>query len=98
MSDDVLLSEISVNPRIHHGEPIVAGTATPVRAIAELWNHGMAAEEIPVHLPHLNMQQIFAALHYYLANRAEIDHLIKANHIPEALHGQHFDPAKAGGK
>ena len=98
MSDDVPPSEISVNQRIHNGEPIITGTATPVRAIAELWNQGMAAEEIPVHLPHLNLQQIFAALHYYLANRAEIDEHIRANHISEALHGQHFDPAKAVGK
>ena len=38
---------------IHQGEPILAGTSTPVRAVAELWNQGMAAEVIPLHLPHL---------------------------------------------
>ena len=69
------------------------GTATPVRAIAELWNQGMAAEEIPLHLPHLKLDQVFAALHYYLRHRDEVDKFIQANRIPEDLVGKKFDPA-----
>jgi uncharacterized protein (DUF433 family) len=86
-------AEIVSDPAIRHGEPILAGTATPVRAIAELWNQGMAPEEIPVHLPHLSVQQVFAALHYYTAHRVDIDTLIAANRIPEAWAGKRFDPA-----
>ena len=34
-----------------HGEPIITGTRTPVRAIVELWRLGVAPEEIPSRLP-----------------------------------------------
>ena len=84
--------EIVSDASIRHGEPVVAGTATTVRAIAELWNHGMAAEEIPLHLPHLQLRQVFAALYYYLGHRQEIDAFIAANHIPESWSGKRFDP------
>ena len=86
-------SAITSNPAIHAGEPILTGTATPVRAIAELWNQGMAAEEIPIHLPHLKLYQVFAALAYYLGHRDEIDKFILANRIPEDLVGKKFGPA-----
>ena len=85
--------QIVSDPAIHRGEPILAGTSTPVRAIAELWTQGLAAEEIPLHLPHLQLQQVFAALHYYLTHRQEIDQYIAANHIPEEWAGRRFDPA-----
>ena len=86
-------SEIVSDPAIRHGEPILAGTATPVRAVAELWNQGMAPEEVPMHLAHLSLQQVFAALHYYAGHREEIDALIAANHIPEVWGGKRFNPA-----
>lgn len=72
---------------------MIAGSATPVRAIAELWNQGMAPEEVPLHLPHLQTRQVFAALYYYLAHRQEIDTYIAANRIPEQLAGKRLDPA-----
>lgn len=86
-------SEIVSDPSIRHGEPIIAGTATPVRAIAELWNQGMAPEEVPLHLAHVTLQQVFAALHYYTGHREEIDASIAANRVPETFAGKHFDPA-----
>ena len=86
-------SEIVSDPGIRHGEPILAGTATPVRAIVELWNQGMAPEEVPLHIPHLSLQQVFAALHYYAGHREEIDALIAANRFPETWAGKRFDPA-----
>ena len=78
---------------MRHGEPILAGTATPVRAVAELWNQGVAPEEIPVRLPHLTLAKVFAALHYYVNHRDEIDALIAANRVQEAWSGKRFDPA-----
>ena len=64
-----------------------------VRSLAELWNHGMTAEEILVHLPHLTIKQVFAGLHYYVGHRQDIDALIAANRIPEEWAGKRFDPA-----
>ena len=46
------------------GEPIIARTRTPVRAIVELWRLGIAPEEIPHRLPHLTLAQVFDALSY----------------------------------
>jgi len=36
---------------ILHGEPIIRGTRTPVRAIVETWRKGIAPEEIPKMIP-----------------------------------------------
>lgn len=81
------------DPSLHGGEPVLAGTATTVRAIAELWRQGLTAEEIPVRLPHLSLSQILEGLHYYLAHPGEIDQYIAANRIPNQWSGRRFDPA-----
>jgi uncharacterized protein (DUF433 family) len=86
-------AQIVSNQAIHGGEPTVAGTSTPVRAIAEMWNLGISAEEIPLHLSHLQLQQVFAALCYYLSHRQEIDRYIAANQVPDEWSGKRFDPA-----
>lgn len=65
------------------GMPIVAGTRTPVRAIAELWKFGVTPEEIATHFPHLTLAQIFDALSYYQDHREEIDADIARNRVPE---------------
>src|SRR5260370_40154499 len=88
-----LLKPATTTQAIPGSGPNLWGTATPVRAIAELWNQGMAAEEIPLHLPHVKIDQVFAALHYYLGHRDEIDKFIQANRIPEDLLGKKFDPS-----
>jgi len=67
------------------GEPIIDGTRTPVRAIVENWRLGIRQEEIPLHLPHLNLAQIFDALSFYLDNQAEINEYIEHNHVPDEL-------------
>jgi uncharacterized protein (DUF433 family) len=65
------------------GEPIVVGTRTPVRAVVELWRLGVAPEEVPGHLPHLTLAQVFDALSYYADHQAEIDRYIERNQIPD---------------
>ena len=65
------------NDQILGGEPIIAGTRTPVRAIVELWRLGVAPEEIPTHLPHLTTAQVFDALSFYSDHQAEIGALIE---------------------
>ncbi|HEY0430726.1 MAG TPA: DUF433 domain-containing protein [Pyrinomonadaceae bacterium] len=67
------------------GEPIILGTRTPVRAIVELWRQAIAPEEIPRHLPHLTLAQVFDALSYYSDHVAEINTHIERNRIPEDL-------------
>ena len=71
------------DPAILGGEPIVVGTRTPVRAVVELWRMGTAPEEIPEHLPHLTLAQVFDALSYFSDHRDEIQSFIDRNRIPE---------------
>ena len=85
-------ARIISDPAIRGGEPAIEGTSTPVRAVAELWNQGMPAEEIPAHLPHLGLAQVFESLRYYLTHRDEIDRYIAANRIQENWSGKLFDP------
>ena len=70
---------------ILHGEPIIRGTRTPVRAIVELWRLGVIPEEIPAHLPHLTLAQVFDALSYYADHQAEIQAYINRNQVPDDL-------------
>ncbi len=65
------------------GEPIIAGTRTPVRAIVEAWRAGTPPEAIPDGLPHLTLAQVFDALSYYSAHQAEINAHIEHNRIAD---------------
>ncbi|HKP53606.1 MAG TPA: DUF433 domain-containing protein [Chloroflexia bacterium] len=76
---------IVTNDQILSGEPIIKGTRTPVRAIVGLWRQGISPEEIPRHLPHLTLAQVFDALSYYSDHQAEINTHIERNRIPEEL-------------
>jgi uncharacterized protein (DUF433 family) len=67
------------------GEPIIEGTRTPVRSIAEIWRMGVPPEEIPIHMPHLTLAQVFAALSYYSDHQEEINGYIEANRVPDEL-------------
>lgn len=73
---------ITTNLSILSGEPIIDGTRTSVRAIVELWRMGIGPEEIPVHLPHLKLAQIFDALSYYSDHQDEIHAHIQRNEVP----------------
>jgi len=71
--------------QILSGEPIIDGTRTPVRAIVEVWRLGVLPEEIPNHLPHLTLSQVFDALSYYSDHRYEINEYFERNRIPDEL-------------
>lgn len=71
--------------QILSGEPIIKDTRTAVRAIVELWRLGIAPEEIPHHLPHVNLAQVFDALSYYSGHQDEINAYIVRNRIPDEL-------------
>ena len=66
------------DPILHGGRPIITGTGTSVRTIAELYKLGFTAEDIAGELP-LSLAQIYAALAYYHLNSAEIDADIAAD-------------------
>ncbi len=76
---------VITDDEIMGGEPIIIGTRTPVRAIVELWRQPVAPEEIPRHLPHLSLAQVFDALSYYSDHTAEINAFIERNRVPEQL-------------
>ncbi len=73
------------NPIILHGEPVIIGTRTPVRAIVENWRLGMRPEEMPFHFPHLTLAQVFAALSYYADHQPEINKYIEQNYVHDDL-------------
>lgn len=73
------------DPNVLDGEPVIQGTKTTVRAIVELWRLGIPPEEIPQHLPHLHLAQVFDALSYYSEHQDEINHYIEQNRVPEHL-------------
>lgn len=75
ISDEAILS----------GEPIIEGSRTPVRAIVEMWRQGVLPEEIPSHLPHLTLAQVFDALSYYSDHQEKINDHIERNRIPDEL-------------
>ena len=76
---------VTSSDQILSGEPIIRGTRTPVRAIVEMWRMGMDPSEIPKHLPHLTLAQVFDALSYYSDHQDEINLHIERNRIPDDL-------------
>ena len=67
----------------------IEGTRITVHRIATLYRQGQSAEDIAVTYPHLSLGQIYTALAYYHANRAEIDaDLASADADYEQLWGQ----------
>lgn len=85
MPDIRVRSYVISDPALLAGEPIVTGSKTPVRAIVELWRMGVLPEEVPMHLPHLTLAQVFDALRYYAENQGQINRYIEANRVPEEL-------------
>ena len=66
-------SLIARDAAVHGGRPLIAGTGVSVRVIAADSNSGLSPEEIAADRPDLSLAQVFAALAYYHANKAEID-------------------------
>src|SRR6266542_5782405 len=58
-------SLITRTPGIVGGRPRIAGTGVSVRRIAIWYKLGHTPEEITMHIPHLSLAQVHAALAYY---------------------------------
>lgn len=67
------------NPRILRGEPIIAGTRVPVRAIVVSWRFEPDLARMHEAYPSVSPQAVQAALAYYENHRAEIDRYIAEN-------------------
>jgi len=76
---------IETDDRILGGEPVIKSTRTPIRAIVEIWRLGTPPEDIPSHLPHLSLGQVFAALSYYSDHQEEIHKYMEENRVPHRL-------------
>lgn len=75
---------VTSDKAILNGEPVIKGTRTPVRAIVELYRMGVVPEEVPTHLPHLRMSQVFDALSYYSDHIDEINEYILRNKVEDS--------------
>jgi uncharacterized protein (DUF433 family) len=76
---------IARDDSILNAEPIIKGTRTSVRAIVEIWRLGVAPEDIPTHLPHLTLAQVFDALSYFADHQEEIARHIERNRVADEL-------------
>ena len=50
-----------------------------------MWRLGYRPEELPEHLPHLALAQVFDALGFYADNQAEVNDYIQRNRVPDEL-------------
>src|SRR6266702_7465510 len=66
-------SLIARTPGIKGGTPHIAGTGVTVRTVARWYKLGLSPEEIASEIPHLSLAQVYTALAYYHANRAEME-------------------------
>jgi uncharacterized protein (DUF433 family) len=77
------------SPDICGGRIRIDGTRITVHRIATLYKQGQSPEDIAQTYPHLSLSQVYAALAYYHANRAEIESaLAAADALYEELSGQ----------
>jgi len=77
-------AHITRNPAILSGEPVVAGTRVPVRAIVLTHRYAPDSEYIYAAYPFVARVDIDEALAYYDAHRDEIDEYIAANEDDES--------------
>jgi uncharacterized protein (DUF433 family) len=64
---------IECHPDHHEGRPHIAGTGVSVGSIGILWQEGLSPAAIQAEYPGLHLEQIHAAIAFYLHNRAVID-------------------------
>jgi uncharacterized protein (DUF433 family) len=80
------------SPNICGGRLHIDGTRVTVLQIATLYKRGETPEEIGQNFPQLNLSQVYAALAYYHANRAEVEQELAEDEAEfdrlQAAHGQ----------
>jgi uncharacterized protein (DUF433 family) len=61
---DPLLSRITIDPAICHGQPCIRGLRYPVQTLLELLSAGMSFDDILADYPDLEAEDLRAALAY----------------------------------
>jgi uncharacterized protein (DUF433 family) len=75
----ITLDELLVRtPDVCGGRIRIDGTRITVERIATHYKQGQSPEDIAETYPHLSLSQIYAALAYYHANRAEMESSLTA--------------------
>ena len=74
---------IEATPDVYGGRPCLAGTRFPVLQVAVHYREGMTPEAIAGTYDGIDSVLVYAAVAYYLANRAQMDAEIAEE---EALH------------
>jgi len=77
-----MLERITYNPNILGGKPIIKGTRISVQFILELLGAGMSIDEILAEYPHLQREDILAALDYAAKTIAN-EEIIIPSELPE---------------
>ena len=67
------------SPDVCGGRLRIDGTRITVHRVATLYKQGQSAEDIAQTYSHLALSQVYAALAYYHANRAEIESELAAD-------------------
>lgn len=73
----VIYPHICRDPRVHGGEPVVAGTRIPVRAIVVAWKEYHDEATLLEAYPRLTQETLHEALAYYRAHQEEMDAIIR---------------------
>ncbi len=71
-------SHIVSDPQVQGGEPVVAGTRIPVRAVVVAWREYHDVPTLLQAFPRLDEVTLAEALSYYEAHREQIDESIAA--------------------
>ncbi len=74
----VAYPHIVSDPSVHAGEPVIAGTRIPVRAVVVAWEEYGDEKTLLEAYPRLTEATLAEALAYYHAHRQEIDDSIRA--------------------
>jgi uncharacterized protein (DUF433 family) len=83
-------------PSMCGGRLRIDGTRVTVLQIVTLYKRGETAEEIAENFPQLNLSQVYAALAYYHANRAEIEQELADEQVEfDRLKSQHTPTSQA---
>ena len=62
-----LLQRITINPKVMVGKPVIRGTRIPVELVVRLLAQGISESDIIRQYPHLQLEDIRAALAYAAA-------------------------------
>jgi len=60
-----IADRIELNPKVHHGKPVIAGTRVPVHMVLGLLGNGLNPEEITRdYYDHITTEDILACIRY----------------------------------